>query len=84
MKDHLAVQDGEAAAAPRSSEARSPALATDKPATRTAFEAYMRKRNPCVRLARQQEYLGGHYRTTTVQRAWELWLAASATAWDAA
>jgi hypothetical protein len=51
----------------------------DAPATRTAFEAHMRSRNPCVRLARQQEYLGGHYRTVTVQRAWELWLAALAS-----
>jgi hypothetical protein len=46
---------------------------------RQAFEAYMRKQNACVRLARQKEYLGGHYRTVTVQRAWELWQAALST-----
>lgn len=42
---------------------------------REAFEAHMLKLNPCTRLARQKELLGGHYRTTTVQRAWELWQA---------
>ena len=42
---------------------------------REAFEAHMLKLNACTRLARQQEYLGGHYRTTTVQRAWNLWRA---------
>ncbi len=43
--------------------------------SRQAFEAHMREQNPCVRLSRQREVLGGHYRTTTVRRAWELWQA---------
>jgi hypothetical protein len=47
---------------------------------RTDFEAYIRKRSPCANLCRQKEYLGGHYRTTTIQRAWELWQAARASA----
>jgi len=46
------------------------------PSEREQFEAHMRSLNPCVRLARQREVLGGYYRTTTVQRAWELWQAA--------
>ena len=46
---------------------------------RELFEAHMRTLNPCVRLARQREVLGGYYRTLTVQRAWELWQAARRT-----
>lgn len=53
---------------------------TDKSAAeREAFEAHMLKMNACTRLHRQREQLGGHYRTTTVQRAWELWQAARAS-----
>ena len=40
---------------------------------REAFEAHMLNLNPCTRLARQKEEVGGQYRTITVQRAWELW-----------
>lgn len=47
---------------------------------REAFEAHMLKMNACTRLHRQREQLGGHYRTTTVQRAWELWQAALSAA----
>lgn len=42
---------------------------------REHFEDYKRKQNPCVRLARQSEAVGGSYRTVSVQRDWQLWQA---------
>jgi hypothetical protein len=42
---------------------------------REAFEAYIRRAHPHMRLHRQVEALGGQYRTMTVQRAWKLWQA---------
>lgn len=47
---------------------------------REHFEHYMRCQNPCVRLARQSESVGGAYRTITVERAWKAWHSAWATA----
>jgi hypothetical protein len=46
---------------------------------REAFENYMKRQNPCVRLYRHS-YPGTDYRTITVERAWKLWRAAWATA----
>ncbi|UIS65511.1 hypothetical protein [Acidovorax phage AP1] len=51
-------------------------MTRDQAADRQAFEQFMLQRNATTRLARQSYALGGHYRTTTVQRAWELWQAA--------
>lgn len=43
---------------------------------REEFEAYMLRCNVCTRLARQSEAVGGQYRTTSVERAWQQWQAA--------
>lgn len=47
--------------------------ASAAPSEREQFEAHMRSLNACVRLERHREWLGGHYRAVTVQRAWDLW-----------
>jgi hypothetical protein len=43
---------------------------------REAFEAHMRSLNATTHLGRQQEAVGGQYRTITVERNWQLWQAA--------
>ena len=52
--------------------------------SRSEFEAHILSLNVCTRLARQSESIGGFYRTTTVQRAWELWKASRRAALEQA
>lgn len=51
-------------------------MQAEQQSEREAFEARVRKLSPCANLSRQKEVFGGHYRTTTIQRAWEQWQAA--------
>lgn len=44
---------------------------------RERFEAHMLRLNACTRLARQNESVGGEYRTISVERAWQQWQAAT-------
>lgn len=48
--------------------------------TREEFEVHMRKLNACVCLYRQNDSVGGEYRTVSVERSWKLWQAADKAA----
>lgn len=45
---------------------------------RDEFERQMRAENACTRLERQQDAVGGQYRTISVERAWKRFQAAYA------
>lgn len=45
---------------------------------REEFEQQMRAENACTRLERQQDAVGGQYRTISVERAWKRFQAAYA------